>query len=362
MRNMDKIKLDSLLITIDTTIREAMQKLNETAEKILFVENKRNKLLGTVTDGDIRRGIIDGLALNTKVKDIMHRDFITLSSDLSDFEQKENAKEIIRKYKIDHIPVINARGKVMDVVSFTDFVEEKESSVPQEVLSNHVVIMAGGEGKRLEPYTSVLPKPLLPVNGKPLIEIIMENFYQSGFNRFIYTLNYKKEYIKVFLKENKFPYDISWIQENEFLGTAGSLSLLKDNINETFFVTNCDILFSKIELKNILDWHHKQKASITIIGVHEEVKIPYGVLKVYDGRVKRIDEKPVIDVLINSGLYIIEPHIISKIPKGKRLDMNELIDNISGKEKILVYPIYSGWVDLGKWDDYKNINKFISQS
>jgi NDP-sugar pyrophosphorylase family protein len=249
--------------------------------------------------------------------------------------------------------MLDDNGVILDVILWTDILTGKKQSAPsQKLKTNQIVIMAGGEGTRLDPFTRIFPKPLIPIGNKPAIEIIMERFYGCGFHRFIYTLNYKKEYLKLFLRENNFPYSIEWIEEDDFLGTAGSLSLLGDKLTDTFFVANCDSLLD-VNFEEILSWHKEHKAAMTLIGCHSEVKIPFGVLQMSDGKLNKILEKPVHDVIINTGVYVMEPHLISYMPKGKKMDINELIDLVAEKEKITVYPIYSGWFDLGQWGEYK---------
>ena len=347
---MDKTKLKSLLIPRDTTIKQAMQKLNTNAEKILFVVDEEVKLLGTITDGDIRRGLINGLEFNNEVEKIMHQGFIAVRSDTPEVD--DHVKQLMIKNKIEQVPVLDDKKRIVDVILWIDVLGERKPPESKKLHQNYVVIMAGGKGSRLDPFTKILPKPLIPINNKPVIEIIMERFYQCGFHKFIYTLNYKKEYIKLFLRENKFPYIIDWVEEDDFLGTAGSLALLKGKIKETFFVVNCDSILD-VNFQEILDWHREHEAAMTIIGCHNEVKIPFGVLHLSNGRLEKILEKPVHDVVINTGVYIMEPHIISYISEGSQIDMNKLIDIVAKKEKISVFPIYGGWFDIGQWDEYK---------
>src|SRR3990167_10185409 len=235
---MDKTKLKSLLIPTDITIKQAMQKLGETQEKILFVVGKKDKLLGTINDGDIRRGLINGSNFDDNVGNIMHRDFISISMNTKNIENR--AKQLMLDTKIEQIPVLNDNGEIVNVILWTDILREKKDSKSKHLHKNQVVIMAGGKGTRLDPFTRILPKPLIPIGDRPVIEIIMERFYNQGFHNFIFTLNYKKEYIKLFLKENNYPYTVNWEEENEYLGTAGSLSLLKDKVADSFFVVNCD--------------------------------------------------------------------------------------------------------------------------
>jgi len=347
---MDKTKLKSLLIAPDMTIKQAMKQLNDAGMKILFVVDKNEKLLGTLTDGDIRRGIIKGYGFNDQIDKLMKKEYFSISSSVKN--RKEYVKKLMIEYKIEQIPILDTKDTIVDVVMWTDILEEKKQSEKTRHMSNHVVIMAGGKGTRLDPFTKIFPKPLVPVGDKPVIEIIMERFFQYGFHKFIYTLNYKKEYLKLFLKENNFPYDIDWVEEDDFLGTAGSLVLLKNKIKETFFVVNCDSILD-VNFQEILDWHREHEAAMTIIGCHNEVKIPFGVLHLSNGRLEKILEKPVHDVVINTGVYIMEPHIISYISEGSQMDMNKLIDIVAKKEKISVFPIYGGWFDIGQWDEYK---------
>ena len=347
---MDKTKLKSLLIPTDITIKQAMQKLGETQEKILFVVGKKDKLLGTINDGDIRRGLINGSNFDDKVGNIMHRDFISISMNTKNIENR--AKQLMLDTKIEQIPVLNDNGEIVNVILWTDILREKKDSKSKHLHKNQVVIMAGGKGTRLDPFTKILPKPLIPIGNKPVIELIMERFYKYGFHKFIYTLNYKKEYLKLYLKESSFPYTIDWVEEDDFLGTAGGISLLKDKVKDTFFVINCDSLLD-VDFEEILGWHKEHNAAITIIGCHNEVKIPFGVLKLSNGRLEKIVEKPVHDVIINTGAYVMEPQIISFIPDGKPIDMNKLIELVAEKEKVSVYPISTGWFDIGQWEEYR---------
>ena len=351
---MDKIKLKSLLVPPDMTIKKAMQRLSETSERILFVVDKEDRLVGTITDGDLRRGIIAGKQFDEGVKGIMHHDFISVMSGLRDIEK--SVKELMIKTEIEQIPVLNEQGQIVDVILWTDLLDGKRIEKAKEEHDNQVVIMAGGQGTRLDPLTRILPKPLVPIGNKPVIEVIMERFYQYGFSKFIYTLNYKKEYIKFFLKENTYPYQIDWAEEDDFLGTAGGLILLKDKITSTFFVTNCDSLL-EVDFEKILAWHKENDSALTIVGCHNEVKIPFGVLEISNGKLEKILEKPTHDVMINTGVYVMEPHVISYLPDRQPFAMDELIMAVSGREKVTVYPIYGGWLDIGQWEEYNRTLK-----
>jgi dTDP-glucose pyrophosphorylase/predicted transcriptional regulator len=350
---MNKEQLKSLLITKDKNIKDAMEAMchiGKTAAKILFVVDKEDVLVGTVTDGDIRRGLLKGLSFNDNIETITFRKFTSVNHNTPNL--LEHVKRLMKKTKIEQIPVVNDRGVILDVFLLIDLFEANKIKVKKKKLPNQVVIMAGGKGMRLDPFTQILPKPLIPVGNKAVIEKIMENFDRCGFSNFVYTLNYKKEFIKLFLSDNNFPYNIGWVEEEEFLGTAGGLSLLKDRIKDTFFVVNCDSMLDA-DFRRILKWHKDHKSSITIIGCHSEIKIPFGVLQLSEGKFNKILEKPVHDMIINTGVYLMEPHVLSYVPQSTHMDMNHLIEIASEKENICVFPIYDGWLDIGQWKEYK---------
>ena len=347
---MNKATLRTLLISSGTTLKESMQRLNDTAIQILFVIDEYGKLLGTVTDGDIRRGLINGLKFGDKVEKVMFLQFISFFSD--EQGKKEKAQGIMLRKKVEQIPILDKNKQIVDVILWTDIFGKKEVVKQKQFLANNVVIMAGGRGTRLDPFTKILPKPLIPIGEKPIIEIIMEKLYEYGFNNFVYTLNYKKEYIKLFLRENRFPYNIDWIEEGDYSGTAGSLSLLKDKVKDSFFVLNCDTILNA-DYIDILKWHKENNDLMTLVGCHKEIKVPYGILELDHGILKNFVEKPNYDVIINTGVYVLEPEIIHMIPSNKCMDMNTLIGNVSKRGKVSVYPIHEGWVDVGQWEEYK---------
>lgn len=355
---MDRQQIKQLLITSDMSIKDAMKKLNDTAEKILFVVDENEILLGTVSDGDIRRGIIDGLDFVEEVRMIMNKNFVSIMPNTTDIEKY--ARELMHINEIMQIPVIDKNGKIEDIILWLDLIDEKKTILPVKLHPNKVVIMAGGQGIRLDPFTKILPKPLIPIGQKAIIEHIMERFYKSGFHNFLYTLNYKKEYIKLFLKENVYPYTIDWVEEDNYLGTAGGLSLLKEIIADTFFVTNCDSLLD-INFENVLDWHKEHEALITIVGCYNELKVPFGVLECANSKLDRMLEKPIHDMIINTGVYVMEPQVINRIPENQVFNMNELIDRASREEKISVFAISHGWLDVGQWDEYRKALKYLGQ-
>lgn len=354
MKNLD---LNKFLISPDTTIKKAMKTLDTTAERILLVVDADRILIGTITDGDIRRGLIRGYKFSDAVVKIIHRKFFAISEDIRDHAEK--LKKIMIDKEIEQVPVLDAQGRIVELIIWTEIFGNKKDAGKKRIMSNPVVIMAGGKGARLDPFTKILPKPLIPIGEKPIVEIIMNRFFQDGFKKFIFTLNYKKEYIKMFFKENTFPYSIDWVEEDEFTGTAGSLALLSGKIKESFFVTNCDILMD-VDYQDVLNWHIGHGNMMTLIGCHREVEIPYGILEMDNGRLKRFIEKPNYDMIINTGVYLLEPESLKLIPKGKPMDMNHLIAKVSGIGKVSVYPIHQGWLDIGQWEEYKKSIKHLS--
>lgn len=342
--------IKKFLIHRDATIKEAMKKLSAGGDKILFIMDDDDRLTGSVTDGDIRRAILSDVGLGEPVSKVMFKSPKFVKRSEANFEEK--AERLVVKERRYAVPVLDGSGRIGDILFWHDFLEYHPlESHPEKPLSNPVVIMAGGKGTRLDPFTKILPKPLIPLGDKPIIEKIMDGFNAFGFTNFILTLNYRKEAIKMYFRENQVPYSVEWVEEEDFQGTAGSLGLLKDRLKETFFVTNCDIILDS-DFKNILLWHKGEGADMTLVGCHREVKVPYGTLEIDGGNFKGINEKPNFDVIINTGIYVMEPGVLEHISVGERLDMNGLVERVLNAGKVAVYPVYDGWFDVGQWKEY----------
>lgn len=357
---MEKKLLKSLLVPLDSSIKEAIQRLNETGLKILFIIDADKRLLGTLTDGDIRRGIITGVLLTAPVESVMRRKFISLSMNTPAVQ--DEAIRLMQQHMIEHVPILNEEGAIIDVFLWVDFLSKEKSDAPRNIksISNPVVIMAGGKGTRLDPFTKILPKPLIPIGNKPIIETIMDRFFENGFSRFILILNYKKEMIKAYFGEKTVPYDISFIEEEEFYGTAGGMALLRDAIRQSFIVTNCDTILEG-NYHDFFQWHEDHKNVMTIIGSHREITVPYGVLCMNNGTLDKIDEKPKLDLFINTGTYVFDPSIFDFINNRQYLDMDKLISKVKSHhaERVGVYPHWGGWFDIGQWDEYRNSLKAL---
>ncbi|MBI1911089.1 MAG: CBS domain-containing protein [Deltaproteobacteria bacterium] len=348
---MKKAKLKSLLISPDITIKQAMQKITDAGEKIIFVVDGNDALIGTVTDGDIRRGIINGLELTSPLKEVMRTKFVSVNENCPNYRKK--AKELMKKHFIEYVPVLDRRHKLVDIVSWIEFVNGagRQENIRQE---SPIIIMAGGKGTRLDPFTKILPKPLIPVGNKPIIEHIIDRFHERGFYKFILVLNYKKEMIKLYFRENEHPYEIEFIDEGDFYGTAGGLHLFKKKLKETFIVTNCDTIL-EADYGEFFRWHQEKKNMMTIIGSHREVVIPYGVLHMNNGSFVDMKEKPKFDLFINTGTYVLEPEVLGFLDENSFMNMDELILKAKEKylDKVSVFPHWGKWFDIGHWDEYR---------
>lgn len=344
-------KISKSLAAPEMSLKNAMKALSSGSGRVLFITDSNNRLVASVMDGDVRRGILNGISFDSPISKIMFKSPRFVRRSEKGFENK--AERYIQEEELYAVPVLDEMNKVVDILFWHDFMEKHPLDTHIiEPLDNLVVIMAGGKGTRLDPFTKILPKPLIPIGDKPVIEKIMDNFHNYGFKEFILTLNYKKEMIKMYFKENQTPYNVEWIEEDEYLGTAGSLGLLKNRIKETFFVCNCDTILES-NFNHILLWHKGEKALCTLIGCHKEMLIPYGTLEINGGYLKAINEKPKYDMIINTGVYIMEPEVLNYIPEGKPMNMDLLLKKLMQRGKVTVFPICEGWFDLGQWKEYK---------
>ncbi len=338
------MNIQDLFINEDLTIKEAIKKLDETAKKILLVVEE-NKLIGVLTDGDIRRWILKSGDLNEPVSLIMIKKPKFIYE-----KDKKNAKKFLKEYSIEAIPVLNEKREILDIIFWNDNFNIKFKF---SKIDNPVVIMAGGKGTRLDPYTKVLPKPLIPIGDIPIVERIINKFKEYGCSNFYMTVNYKKNMIKAYFNEIDKNYRLNYIEEERPLGTAGSLYLLKDKIKDTFFVSNCDILIEG-NYSDMLKYHKENKVKITLITSLKHYTIPYGVIQINgDSNVKKMIEKPEYDFLVNTGMYILEPEVLNDIPEDKFFHITDLINSYIEKGEVIgVYPVSEGsWLDMGQFKE-----------
>ena len=342
--------MKNVIVQQKITILNAMKLLDKTAEKCLIVVDENEKLLGTLTDGDIRRSILKGFSFSNDIKNSFNKD--PKKSKEKDLRKKE-ITELLLKYNISLLPIVDKEGKVEDYYSLSKLGKKKTDKSGLKKVP--VVIMAGGLGTRLKPFTDVLPKPLIPINGKPIIEHIIERFIRVGCKNFFITVNHKSKILRAYFEELNLNYNIDFIEEKKPLGTGGSLRLMKGLFDKPFFVTNCDIII-KAEYENTYKFHLNGGYDLTLVASAKEYKIPYGTCELNDnGDLSRINEKPQHDYLINTGLYILNPKVLDLIPKNKFFHITQLIEKIMKKNsKVGVYPVNdNSWIDVGQWNEYK---------
>ena len=328
-------------------------------EKTLIVVDGQSRILGTATDGDIRRWILKGKDLTENLTKVMNPRPLTLKEGFA----REDAKSMMLRQEVECLPVIDEGKRVVTCLWWVDLFEKKPKNF--ESLKLPVVIMAGGEGARLHPFTKILPKPLMPIGDKPIIEIIINKFSDYGCNDFYLSLNYKSSIIKAYFSDLKHEYKINYIQESKPLGTAGSLHLLKNKIKKTFFVSNCDILV-ETDYSDILKFHLRRKNKITLVSSMKNFTIPYGVCEIESGGVLRhIREKPEYDFLVNTGMYVLDASVLDDIPGNRFFNITDLIsDYIKKGKKIGVYPVSEkSWLDMGQFEALQEmLKKFEVQS
>lgn len=355
------MKNSSLIIYPNQTIKVAFKLLNVSGKKCLFVVDKKKKILGTLTDGDIRKAILKNKSINEQIFNIYNTKYKFINS--SQYTRTK-ALKILLKHKLDLLPVINSNKKIINIAELNSLIKEKDKNKyfkTRKNLNISAVIMAGGFGTRLKPFTNILPKPLIPVNDKPIIKHIVDGFQQQGVKNIIISINHKAEIIKAYFHEMKLNKKFKFLEEKIPLGTCGSLKLLSNKLKKDFIVTNCDTILN-VDLNNLKKFHLKNKNQITIVVSAKEFVVPYGVCNLNkEGFLSFMEEKPRYNHLINTGLYILHPSILKLIPKNKKFNFNKLLQKaIVLKKNIGIYPVDDkAWIDVGQWPEYKKaITKF----
>tara|TARA_B100000965_G_scaffold386741_1_gene389295 strand:+ start:8329 stop:9384 length:1056 start_codon:yes stop_codon:yes gene_type:complete len=351
MKNIDKIK-----ISLEYSLLDALKLMDNLGCKLLIVMNN-NKFLSVLSIGDIQRAIIGKIPLDSNIKKILRKDF----SIASDKDSIDEIKKQMLDLRTECMPVVDQNNNLIKVYFWEDFFSETNNSI-KESIDLPVVIMAGGKGSRLKPLTNILPKPLIPIGDKTIIEEIISRFFNIGSKNFHVSLFYKAKFIINYFTEIKNKeYKIDFFKEDKPLGTAGSLFLLKNKINKTFFVTNCDIIIDQ-DYRDIYQYHKENKNEITIVSALNHFLFPYGIIDTgKDGRLISIAEKPEITYSINSGMYILEPHLLNDIPNNKFFHITDLIEKIKKRDgKIGVFPVSEkSWIDIGDWKKYIDEIKVI---
>jgi len=347
-------KVVNISIDANSTILQGLKKMDQEGVKSLIVYRKEI-FLGMLTIGDIQRAIIKRLEVTSSIDSIVDSKKIYASEK----DEIEVIKKKMYSLKAECMPVVSNEGKLIDVYFWRELFGVKQSHT-REKIDLPVVIMAGGKGSRLRPLTNVLPKPLIPIGDQTILEDIMDRFTDVGCHDFYLSVNYKADFIIQYLDNLNNPqYRLSYFREEKPLGTAGSLHLLKDKINTTFFVSNCDIIIDE-DYSQILNYHRQNENEITVVAAIKNYPIPYGTLETgSSGRLQSLQEKPDITFKINTGMYILEPHLINEIPENVFFHITYLIEKLIKEDrKVGVFPINEGsWTDIGNWEEYRKYTK-----
>lgn len=341
-----------LMIRCGAGVRDAMKQLEETERKTLFVIDAEDRLVGTLTDGDIRRWILADGSLDGRVENICNRDPCVVSGDY----ELELVKQQMLERQIACIPVVSSSREIVQVLLWENVFGEKQARKARAPIGLPVVIMAGGKGTRLDPFTRILPKPLIPIGDRTVIEVIINAFVDCGASTFYISVNYKARIIRSYFEELNPPYEVRYIDEDKPLGTAGSLRYLCGKIDSSLIVTNCDVII-RANYHEIVDYHRNQDNEITLVASLKNYNIPYGICELENGgMLGRIREKPEYNFLVNTGMYILKPHTLEMIPEGELFHITHLIEKVKeAGGRIGVFPISEkSWIDTGEWAEYKN--------
>lgn len=344
---------NSLSVDCGVSLLDVLHKMDNTEHRLLIV-TKCNHYIGLVSIGDIQRAIIKGVSLDSPVEPILRSNFTVASVN----DNVENIKEAMREKMIEFMPVIDKEGKIADII-FWKNVFDADININRPKIDLPVVIMAGGKGTRLKPITNVLPKPLVPIGDKTILEVIMDQFETIGCHKFYMSVNYKADIIKYYLGQLDHQYDIEFFMEDKPLGTIGSVSLLKGKIDTPFFVSNCDSI-NEQDYRDVYDYHINNHNDMTIVTMVKSFKIPYGVIETgEDGLMTALKEKPEQTYQVNTGVYILNSDLINEIPEGVFFHITQLMEKVQERGgRVGCFPVseYS-WKDMGEWPEYlKMIN------
>lgn len=340
----------------NATLMQALKQMDGIDCKLLIV-TKDQKFIGLISMGDIQRHFVKNQNLEISINRAM-RDNVKIAYTTDD---RESIKEVMLKHRMEYMPIVSHDGHLDSIITWEELFEYSQPRSTNS-LNLPVVIMAGGIGSRLRPLTYIIPKPLIPIGERPVIQVIMDNFIEYGCSEFFCSVNYKADMIKGYFKGSS--YNVQYFEEDKPLGTAGSLRLVKDHIKTAFFVSNCDIIIND-NYEEIYNFHKKGGFDMTSVAFVKEVEIPYGVMEVGENSTLiSLKEKPKFTYLVNAGLYLLEPHLLSEVPEDDEVfhitHLMEKVQNRGGS--VGVFPISNGsWLDIGQWEEYqKTLKKYGS--
>ena len=344
-------KIQTRLISPSASLLTAMKQMDATGVKTLFVFLD-GRFMGLLTLGDIQRAIIKSIPLSAPISAIIDRDkvygFVS--------ESEEEIRNKMRRLRAEVMPILDENGELVDVWFWSDLFKKSEASI-RESINLPVVIMAGGKGSRLKPITNVLPKPLVPIGDKTILETILDQFESIGCKKFYMSVNYKADMIKYFISQLDHKYDIEFFQEDKPLGTIGSVSLLRGKITTPFFVSNCDSI-NEQDYRDVYDYHVENQNDLTIVTMVKSFKIPYGVIETGEnGLMTSLSEKPELTYQVNTGVYILNPECIEEIPKGEFFHITQLMEKIKARGgRVGCFPVSEhACKDMGAWPEYSKM-------
>ncbi len=354
--------LDRLLLKLSVdkadNILKALKRMDEIGVKLLIVTDK-GSFRSLLSIGDIQRAIVRGVKLQEKISGIL-REKITVCYE---YQSDENIRDSMIHHRAEFMPVLNEENAISRIIFWNDVIQDR-SIHEFSSLSLPVVIMAGGRGTRLKPLTNIIPKPLIPVGDKSIIEMIFDSYGKFGMKEFYLIVNYKAAMIESFLSEipDK-DYRVNIVKEETEYGTGGSLSMLKGVINSTFFMTNCDTLLDQ-DFSEVYGFHKENNNELTIVGALKHYSIPYGKLEFQNGgKLLELTEKPELTLTVNSGTYILEPHLLNEIPEKEFFHITELISKITNRNgNVGVFPVSEmSWLDIGEWKEFTKTQDFLAK-
>lgn len=342
-------KIAARILNSNESIIHALKKMDSTGFRSLVILDKQSLFCGILSIGDIQRAILSDIPLDSPIQKIL-RINPKVATKETPFDQ---VQALMMQFRMEFLPVVDDAKQILDIYFWED-VFGVEQLLPVTPFNLPVVVMAGGVGSRLKPLTNVLPKPLLPIGEKTMLEEIFDRFARHGCSNFFVSVNYKAELIRFYIENQHLPYHIEFFEEKKPMGTAGSLSLLKERIKETFFVSNCDILIDQ-DYSEILSYHRENRNEITAIAALKSHSIPYGTIETGEnGKLLKLTEKPEITFKINSGVYLLEPSVLNEIPNDEFFHITHLIDKVIARNgRVGVFPVNErSWVDIGEWKGY----------
>lgn len=338
-------QIDNIKISMSSTINDALRVIDIGRMQIALIVDEKDILLGTLTDGDIRRGLLNGLDLNSPIENIIFKKPTVAKEN----DSKKKILNLALSKNLRQIPIVDKNNKILGIHEIEEFIKPKKKL-------NKVVLMVGGIGERLRPLTENTPKPMLQVGNRPILHTIVEKFSNCGFADIVMCVNYKSKIIQDYFGDGKkFGVNIEYVQEDQKMGTAGALSLLKDKLNEPFFVMNGDLL-TTLDFEKMLDFHLDNNSKATMCVRQYKFEIPFGVVSLNNENIVSLEEKPIHNFFVNAGIYVLDSECLELIP-NKFYNMTSLFEKmVSNGKKTISFPMKEYWIDIGRLIDYEKAN------